>query len=97
MTDAPHTPSESTFALIRRLHPMTRFLILVALLHLAATLVEAMIQLTHPSAAWAAVSLGQQLAVQVRAVTYSLTLLGGAASVEFLFRIWDELKRARKA
>jgi amino acid transporter len=75
-----------------RLHPITRFLLVVCVLHLIATLAVVVAHLP---------SYGGQpmrsiiIAEDMRSVAYSLTYIGGAASVEFLFRIWDELKRTR--
>ncbi len=90
MTDP--SASDRLGSFFGRLHPMTRFLLVVCVLHLAATLVGAISYVG---------GIGRQplgvvlIAEQARSVAYSLTYIGGAASVEFLFRIWDELKRTR--
>ena len=85
------TPSDKVSSFLGRMHPMTRFLIVVAILELAATLVESVTLISRQTGS--SVPLGELVALQVKSVSYALTFFGSAASVEFLFRIWDELKR----
>jgi len=70
---------------------VTQLLVVAAAAHLLAGLVMAYFNLVDPSAAAEAKPWGLRLAEEVRAISYSVALFGGAASVEFLFRIWTEL------
>lgn len=91
----PPTPSEKTTAALGRLHLVTRLLVLAAVLHLVGdlpfvwrfvTAVQAGSELTFDA-----------LSQMVQAIGYSLTFIGGAASFEYVVRIWRELKLIRAA
>jgi hypothetical protein len=85
--------SERVGGLFRRLHPVTRFLVGIAVLHLGATLFTVGAGLMNPELP----ATGGRLAEYARSIAYSLAFFGSAATVEFLFRIWSELKLARGA
>jgi hypothetical protein len=95
MVEGQPAGSDRTLSEFRRLHPMTKFLVVVTLLYLMATIMTSISYVVHPSPSWAAAPLSEHLALEAKSIAYALTLFGGAASVEFLFRIWDELKRTR--
>jgi hypothetical protein len=92
--------SESLFGFLRRLHPMTRFIIAVAVLHLAGEAAVVWRDLSHFN------SYGEPgvnrldifvVAQEMRLLSLPFLDLGTAATIEFLFRIWEELKVRRKA
>jgi len=79
-----------------RLHPVTQLLVVAAAVHLIATLVAAGFNLASPSVSLQSRPLGLRLAEHVRSICYSLALFGTPATVEFLFRIWNELRLGRR-
>jgi hypothetical protein len=97
MTDG--SASQSLIAFFRRLHPMTRFIVAVAVLHMAA---EIVIVWGDIASAWPSLDPEMRraklllFAQAIRSLSYPVLDLGTAATVEFLFRIWEELK-VRKA
>ncbi len=99
---AMRSPSGTLFGWIlsRRLHKVTWLVVLAAALHLAGDTVLAISSLQRYFAggvtlAGRATTLAEVLAGIVHAYSYSLLFFGTAASVEFLFRIWDEVRRRR--
>lgn len=96
MTDnhvPPASPSEFVLGFMRRLHPMTRFVVTVAVLHFTA---EAFI-------VWGQFGRIENYGERpldkllvageaLRNLIYPVLDLGTAATIEFLFRIWEELK-----
>jgi hypothetical protein len=84
-------PSDKLGSFFGRLHPMTRFLVVTVILYIAASLVGQI----FPSSRFDGAPLAIRISSWISSLAYGLTLFGGAATVEFLFRIWDELKRAR--
>ena len=95
------SPSENLFGFFRRLHPMTRFLIAVTIVRLIADLIVSFSEYSGPRADFAVqqglAGIVYILAAQTRNLTYSLAFLGSAATIEFMFRIWEELKVRRRA
>jgi uncharacterized membrane protein len=88
--------SERLGGFLRRLHPLTQLLVIAVLVHLAASLATAIATLAFPTLAQLNRPLSLRLAEQARAIAYSILLFGTAATVEFLFRIWSELRLARR-
>ncbi len=85
------------WATSQRLHPLTWLMILAALLHLAGDLV---ISIVHLANVFDRMGVRPQpLAIVLADIAhmfgYSLAFFGTAAMVEFLHRIWDELRRRR--
>ncbi len=100
------SPAESLWSWLTslKLHRLTWVIVLAALLHLAADIVYAIDDLTQfltlgASTSGRGTNLALVLAGIARSFGYSLIFFGTAATVEFLFRIWDELRliRAGKA
>ncbi len=96
-------PSESLahWLVALNLHRVTWLIVLAALLHLAGDVVYAVDDLTqfltkHVTATGHDTTLPVVLAGIARTFGYSLVFFGTAATVEFLFRIWDELRLIRK-
>jgi hypothetical protein len=87
--------SERVGGFLGGLHPITRFLVAIAVLHLVATIYTVAAGLMEPLLSSHPGPLGSRLAEHARSIAYSLGFFGSAASVEFLFRIWSELKLAR--
>jgi hypothetical protein len=85
------TPSDRTGLLIGNLHPLTRWLAIVVLLHLAATLIVSTGTLMHPSPAWAAYPPIEHIAAEAKSVALSLSLFTGPAVIEILLRILARL------
>jgi hypothetical protein len=86
------SPSDKLGSLLGRLHPMTRFLVVAVILYIAASVVREIYPTPHR---YDEAPLALKLTTWISALAYGLTLFAGPATVEFLFRIWDELKRAR--
>ncbi len=79
------------------LHPVTRLVIVAALIQfLGVLLTGAATVLKQLQGGYGAVSL-EAVAGVLSSTGYALTLFGGAATVEFLFRIWREVVLLRKA
>jgi hypothetical protein len=99
---APTEPSEKLAAWMKdlHLHPVTWLLVAVAVLRLGADTVDTIADMhsyfslgldargrsTTAAEMWAGIA---------HAYGYSLALFGTAATVEFLFRIWRELRVRR--
>jgi hypothetical protein len=88
--------SERLGGFMRRLHPLTQLLVVAVLVHLGASLFTAVASLAAPTLAQQTRPFGVRLAEQLHGIAYSVMLFGTAATVEFLFRIWTELKLARR-
>jgi uncharacterized membrane protein len=88
--------SERLSGFLRRLHPLTQLLVVAVLVHLAASVVTAIATLALPTFAQQNQPFVVRLAQQAHGITYSILLFGTAATVEFLFRIWSELRLARR-
>ena len=103
MTDAQDTPPAESlwrWLISLKLHRVTWVIVLAALLHLAGDIVYAIDDLsqflaTGATASGRATNLPLVLAGIARSFGYSLIFFGSAATVEFLFRIWDELRLIR--
>ena len=101
-TDLGPSPSESLAGWMSglHLHRLTWLIVIAALLHLAGDTVYAISDLstflaTGQSEAHRDTTLALVLAGIARSYGYSLVFFGSAATIEFLFRIWDELRLRR--
>lgn len=89
----------------RRLHYVTWLLIAATIVRLAADTVFATVTLKSFAAAYfngTPIAGGRgQLALAIASIIYtyssSIGFVAAAASVEYLYRIWDELRRRRTA
>ncbi len=80
------------------LHLATKIVVVAALIHLLGDLIKAGSVLMNPAQTdyWSSVPL-ETVAGVLSALGYSLSFFGGAATVEFLFRIWREVVQLRQA
>jgi hypothetical protein len=98
--DPLESPSETARAWLatRRWHPMTWLVVIAGVIHLVGDLVLSISDIGRqlggalPNKPWAEV-----LAGIAHMVGLSLSYFGTAATVEFLFRIWDELRLRRES
>ncbi len=90
-SDALVTPSERAGLLVGNLHPVTRLLALVVILHLGSTLIDITGSLAHRAQVWVNYTLIEHIAVEAKALALSLSLFVGPVVVELLFRIWKAL------
>jgi hypothetical protein len=95
MTADATSPSQRMGGALGKLHPVTQLLVVAVVVYLVASLAIGVATLVQPSMAAQARPFAVRLAEVVRGLAYSLILFGTAASVEFLFRIWRELRLAR--
>lgn len=99
-SSALRSPSDALFGWIfsQQLHKVTWIVVIAAVLHLVGDTVLAISSLQRyfasgVTATGRATSLAEVLAGIVHAYSYSLLFFGTAATVEFLFRIWEEMRR----
>jgi hypothetical protein len=89
------SPSEQLLRAAKKakLHPVTWVVIGAAIAHLAGDLLSALVIYHRYVQAESGVSLAEVVATIVHALSYSTLFFGTAAMVEFLFRIWGELRQ----
>jgi hypothetical protein len=102
MSDPMRSPSEAMrdWVSTRRLHRMTWLIIVAGLLHLVGDIVTSLSDLARMAAHTDAFSPGPPKSIQlagevVSRIGYSLWFFGTAATVEYLARIWEELRLRR--
>ena len=91
-------PAERVGVLLGRLHPITRLIIAAGVLHLCGDLlagVVSLLQYRDLTMSGSEASLARVLADIAHSVAYGLSFFGTAATVEFLVRIWAEVKVIR--
>ncbi|HEY5409864.1 MAG TPA: hypothetical protein VIJ94_03965 [Caulobacteraceae bacterium] len=81
----------------QRWHPVTWLLVIAGLLHLVGDIVMGAVLLTPGASGGSVKPLAENLAEILHMVGYSLLFFGTAATVEYLFRIWGELRLRRQA
>ena len=91
-------PAERLGDLLGRLHPITRLVIAAGVLHLCGDALSAGVILVkhyQMSLIGGDDSLGKAMADIAHSLAYGLGFFGSAASIEYLFRIWVEVKALR--
>lgn len=79
------------------LHLATKIVVIAASIHLLSDVIKAASTLLDPSRASVVSAVPLETVANVlSSVGYSLSYFGGAATVEFLFRIWGEVRRLRE-
>ncbi len=91
-------PAERVGALLGRLHPITRLIIAAGVLHLCGDLlagVTNLLQYRQIAMTGGEGSLARVLSDIAHGVAYGLSFFGTAATVEYLVRIWAEVRVMR--
>jgi len=91
-------PAERIGVLLGRLHPITRLIVAAGVLHLCGDLLAGamnLLQYRDMVLTGSEASLARVLADIAHGVAYGLSFFGTAATVEFLVRIWGEVKAMR--
>jgi len=91
-------PAERIGALFGQWHPITRLIVVAGLLHLCGDLLSGatnLLQYRDMVMMGSQASLARVLADIAHGVAYGLSFFGTAATVEFLVRIWAEVKAMR--
>lgn len=97
MSSQGASPSDSVMGLLRGLHPVTRGLVGVVVLHLLATMISIAGKFTAYDMTSGSGQLTDHLAEYARSLSYSLLMFGTPATVEFLYRISVEVRLMRLA
>lgn len=91
-------PAERIGVLFRRWHPITRLIVVAGVLHLCGDVLAGimnLLQYRDMVMVGSEASLARVLADIAHGVAYGLSFFGTAATVEFLVRIWAEVKAMR--
>lgn len=96
MPDALDAPADHAFAFIRRLHPVTRIVAAAGLVSFCGDLMQLVGIVSAFQHGAAAQPMGATIAGVLTSLGYSIGYVGAAATVEYLFRIWREVKAIRE-
>ena len=92
-------PAERMGALLRRLHPITRLIVVAGVLHLCGDVLsggKSLLEYQQIAMTGGEASLARVLADIAQGVAYGLAFFGSAATVEYLVRIWGEVRTMRE-
>ncbi|PVM90487.1 hypothetical protein DDF62_09570 [Caulobacter radicis] len=96
MPDALDAPADHAFALVRRLHPVTRIVAAAGVVSLCGDVMQAIGIVSALQQGAAAQPMGTTIAGFLTSLGYTIGYVGAAATVEYLFRIWREVKAIRE-
>ncbi|KSB90381.1 hypothetical protein AS593_10605 [Caulobacter vibrioides] len=96
MSDALNAPADHTLAFIRRLHPVTRIVAAAGIVSLCGDLMQVVGIVSAFQQGAATQPLGGAIASVLTSFGYTIGYVGAAATVEYLFRIWSEVKAIRE-
>ena len=91
-------PAERLGVLLGRLHPITRLIIVAGVLHLCGDLLSGVVNLLQyrqMAMGGGEASLARVLSDLAHNLAYGLSFFGTAATVEYLVRIWVEVRAMR--
>lgn len=96
MSDALNAPADRVAGFFGRLHPVTRIVAAAAIVSLFGDIVQLIGVISALQQGSALAPLSQSISTFLNSLGYSIGFIGGAASVEYLFRIWREVKAIRE-
>lgn len=96
MSDLTTAPADRATSFLGRLHPVTRVVVAAAIVSLCGDLLQAVGVIATLAQGAAAQPLIPSIGGLLTSFGYSISFIGAAASVEYLFRIWREISLIRK-
>jgi len=98
MPEQTKAPADRSASFLRRLHPVTRLIIAAGLLHLCGDIAAVLhlLWLHQNSMASEGETIAQTFANGAHALAYTVSFFGTAATVEYMFRIWQEVALMRR-
>lgn len=96
MSDVTTAPAERATGFLSRLHPVTRIVVAAAIISFCGDLMQVISVVSLLAQGAAAQPLIPSIGGLLTSIGYSLGYVGAAASVEYLFRIWREVRLMRE-
>lgn len=96
MSDITNAPADRAAGFLGRLHPVTRVVAAAAIVSFCGDLMQVIGVVSALAQGSAAQPLIPSIGALLTSVAYSLSFIGAAASVEYLFRIWREVRLMRE-
>lgn len=96
MSDALNAPADHVFAFVRRLHPVTRIVAAAGVVSLCGDVMQVIGIVSAFEQGAQTQSLSAAIASVLTSFGYTIGYVGAAATVEYLFRIWREVKAIRE-
>lgn len=96
MTDSANAAAERVTGFFGRLHPVTRIVAAATLISLCGDIMQLVGLVSAYQLGSVTQPLSASIATLLTSFAYSLGFIGSAASVEYLFRIWREVRAIRE-